>query len=349
MIFISHSSKDKPLADALVNLLTGEFSLGPKDIMSTSTEGVGIPLGADWEQQLKKKLLEASYVIFLITPEFVNSQFCSIELGAIWITNSDKILGLRLNTEIQQKITLVLEKKQLGNIETDSGLDDLRDTLISTFTSANNSSKWTRLKKDLIARAEEHKKLFYNKILIKPQPPILNPPPLSPPSLKRILLIITLLLVGIVISFMVGKMLKECPSDNKNLVEALAQYGNIDLKLRMENPNGTGFQYPANNLYEMNKYIKSIETFQFDPLNIYKKKLTIILSLPLGYDATRKLSLLINKVTIDRTIVSGGRGAEISDKWAQNGTEGDFYIFNYTGEPLKSSQNNLPITLILQQ
>lgn len=86
-IFISHSSKNKNYGNALVNLLTG---VGVKDdeIIFTSNDAYGIPIGQNIFEWLKSRISEKPHVLYLLSPEYYQSVACLNEMGAAWVVEN---------------------------------------------------------------------------------------------------------------------------------------------------------------------------------------------------------------------------------------------------------------------
>lgn len=82
-IFISHSSKDKKLVLMFVDLLTKGFQISLNDIFCTSLDNA-LVVGEDFIKRIKDNLLDSEIVLFLITPNYVESKFCIMEMGAAW-------------------------------------------------------------------------------------------------------------------------------------------------------------------------------------------------------------------------------------------------------------------------
>lgn len=83
-VFISHSSQDTRLADALIVLLRDALSIEPAQIRCTSVDGYRLPAGANTEGHLRGEIVEATYFLALITPASLRSPWVLIELGARW-------------------------------------------------------------------------------------------------------------------------------------------------------------------------------------------------------------------------------------------------------------------------
>lgn len=82
-IFISHSTNDGDLAIKLMDLLQTQFNLQRHNFFLTSDDELKI--GEDWIESIRIGMEQANIVLPLITPNFLESQFCLCELGATWI------------------------------------------------------------------------------------------------------------------------------------------------------------------------------------------------------------------------------------------------------------------------
>lgn len=91
LVFISHSSKDKELALALIELLRNALGLRDDEIRCTSVDGFRLPAGAKAEDQLKTEVHAAQAFIGLITSNSLKSAYVLFELGARWATNRQMI------------------------------------------------------------------------------------------------------------------------------------------------------------------------------------------------------------------------------------------------------------------
>lgn len=83
-IFISHSSKNADYGNALVNLLTG-IGISGDQIIFTSNDAYGIPIGQNIFDWLKNQIIEKPYVLYLLSPEYYKSVACLNEMGAAWV------------------------------------------------------------------------------------------------------------------------------------------------------------------------------------------------------------------------------------------------------------------------
>ena len=83
-VFITHSSIDQALAEALVDALRLGTGLAADRIFCSSIDGTDVPSGDDFLTYIRDQLQATTLVVPLITPAYLDSLFCMWELGAIW-------------------------------------------------------------------------------------------------------------------------------------------------------------------------------------------------------------------------------------------------------------------------
>lgn len=83
-IFISHSTKNSALVERIVELLQSGMGIERSKIFCTSLNGT-LPTGKNFIEIIKDKVQNQQMVMAIITPEYLQSQFCMMELGAAWI------------------------------------------------------------------------------------------------------------------------------------------------------------------------------------------------------------------------------------------------------------------------
>lgn len=85
-IFVSHSSVDKVVAEAFVQLLRTALNLASKDIRCTSVEGYKLSAGANSNEQLRTEVFGCELFVALLSPASMKSVYVMFELGARWGT-----------------------------------------------------------------------------------------------------------------------------------------------------------------------------------------------------------------------------------------------------------------------
>jgi hypothetical protein len=149
VIFISHSSADKPVIDDFFDLLQTGCDLRREDIFCSSVEGAGIKTGADFIRWIQDHLNTSSLIILFLTPSYNASKFCLAEMGAAWGIGKD-VFPLVVPT-IERDAGSVMVGKQTA-IVNETGLDDLRDVIAKHYpAAAKATARWSLKKEQFIA------------------------------------------------------------------------------------------------------------------------------------------------------------------------------------------------------
>jgi hypothetical protein len=83
-LFISHSSKDESIAEALIEFLRAALAIPHERVRCTSVAGYKLSAGVPTELELRREIHESRCFIGLITPNSLQSSFVLFELGARW-------------------------------------------------------------------------------------------------------------------------------------------------------------------------------------------------------------------------------------------------------------------------
>lgn len=141
-IFISHSSKDKELADELVDLLQTGLNISSKDIFCSSLEGLRIPSGKNFISYIKEKLQSPDIVLILLTKNYFSSEFCLCELGATWAM-SHNFLPIIVPPLSYDDVKGILVGIQLTNITDATSLTEFRMQIEELLNLTEvNSARW---------------------------------------------------------------------------------------------------------------------------------------------------------------------------------------------------------------
>lgn len=84
LVLISHSSKDRALAEALIELLRAGLGLLATQIRCTSVDGYRLPAGVNTDTQLRREIADAGVLVGLLTPNSISSTYVLFELGVRW-------------------------------------------------------------------------------------------------------------------------------------------------------------------------------------------------------------------------------------------------------------------------
>lgn len=143
-IFISHASKDKALAEKLVDvLLSNGCDVTSDRILCTSLEGMGIPAGTNnFIEFLREKIQDPKLVILLLTENYFDSVFCVCELGATWGMGL-KCFPITISPISKSNMPGTLKVAQAGDILDKSHLDELRDIVKDALETSGKTPRWT--------------------------------------------------------------------------------------------------------------------------------------------------------------------------------------------------------------
>jgi TIR domain len=119
-IFLSHAVADQPLAKLLVDFLKEAIGVPNNAIFCSGVKGHDIPLGEDFNEHIKQKIQRPQLVMLLMTPAYIESLFCLMELGAAWAQSATSLAIVVPPIEFQT-VTKTLGLKQAWRI-TDRGL-----------------------------------------------------------------------------------------------------------------------------------------------------------------------------------------------------------------------------------
>lgn len=85
-IFISHSSKDREVVNAFVEIiLILGLEVKRSNIFCTSVDGLDIKSGEDFKERIQRELIEAKVVIQMLSKNYKSSEVCLNEMGAAWV------------------------------------------------------------------------------------------------------------------------------------------------------------------------------------------------------------------------------------------------------------------------
>jgi TIR domain len=90
-LFISHSSVDTDVAEALVDLIVEALQLARSDILCTSVDGTRLKGGDDTDDVLRQQISQVPAFLSILTKKSIASTYVLFELGARWGCNKHHI------------------------------------------------------------------------------------------------------------------------------------------------------------------------------------------------------------------------------------------------------------------
>ena len=151
MVFISHSSKDKDFANALVALLE-DVGFDNSNLFCSSVEGYGIALSKDIFETLRSLFNEHNlYVIFIHSPRYYKSAVSLNEMGAAWVLKTDFCSFLTTDMAFDKMEGVVNGSTISIKVDAEDAparLTELKDNLIQMFgLQSIDGTKWERKRK----------------------------------------------------------------------------------------------------------------------------------------------------------------------------------------------------------
>lgn len=139
-LFISHSSKNSDYGDALVELLIGVGVHGD-NIIFTSNDAYGIPIGQNIFNWLKNRINEKPHVIYLLSPQYYASVACLNEMGAAWVVENEHTMVFTPDFDLgsYEFQNGALDPREIGfYINNQDRLTAFLDSLKKSFTISTN-------------------------------------------------------------------------------------------------------------------------------------------------------------------------------------------------------------------
>lgn len=152
-IFISHSSRDKDIVDAFVNLLQTGGNISSEKIFCSSLEGMGIPVGENFVQFIKDKLSNSKVVVCIITQNYISSQFCMAELGATWML-SHNIVPIVVPPLTYNDVKGILTGTQIFSINQKADLNNFLTVLKDILSIDIYHARWETRRQQFLNEIE---------------------------------------------------------------------------------------------------------------------------------------------------------------------------------------------------
>ena len=147
-VFISHSSKDKELVEALVNLFE-DLGMTPENLFCSSVPEYGIKLGNDIFDTLRNLFHEYElYMIFVHSPRYYNSTVSLNEMGAAWVLHTKCCSILTSDMDFSKMNGLIsgnFISIKVNQEDATARLNELKEELTKTFSLPSiEINKWER-------------------------------------------------------------------------------------------------------------------------------------------------------------------------------------------------------------
>lgn len=151
VLFISHSTLDRDLIEALTDCLRVGLGLQQRQYFASSLDGTDVTVGTDFKQFMRTRLRSAKVVLQIVSPAYLDSQFCSWELGASWVLAA-RSFPLLLSPLRPTDFSGPLSNPHVALLDA-RGLNDLRDVLVQSIPGLSVAGDWERTRDAFLERA----------------------------------------------------------------------------------------------------------------------------------------------------------------------------------------------------
>lgn len=153
-IFISHNTKDKDFAKALVDMM---LALGVKEsnIFCSSYPGLGVPYGGNIFDCIKEQYERYDLlVLFIHSPRYYESHVSLNEMGAAWVLKSEHRSFLTKDCEFNQLDGVINSDEaafRAGQEDTYHYLNEFKELLVEMFhLERKTDTRWDTIKNDFL-------------------------------------------------------------------------------------------------------------------------------------------------------------------------------------------------------
>jgi hypothetical protein len=157
-IFISHSSQDGKIAQALIELLVVALNIPAERIRCTSVKGHQLGPGASVEETLRGEINDSKAFIGLITPASLQSTYVLFELGARWGIQRHLVPALALGVDANA-LKDPLKNRNTVRCDVPEQVSDLIDNIASVLNlTPGRKSSYQRYVDALVRRSKVKRK-----------------------------------------------------------------------------------------------------------------------------------------------------------------------------------------------
>ena len=154
-LFVSHSSKDKSLTDKLIALCTS-IGINPENIFCSSFEGQGVKNGKRINSEIKKEMTGATAVVYIVTKNFLDSTYCSQELGAACLSNDDKPFFIFKSNEVtNEELSGFIDSTYKYNLFNTEGVSAFSEWLSEYFETTKKITIINKAISSFLEKAKE--------------------------------------------------------------------------------------------------------------------------------------------------------------------------------------------------
>lgn len=163
-IFISHCGQDKEEVNAMVDLLGEVINLSENNLFCSSVHGFDVMLGKNFMDNILEQYHNHNlFLIYVLSPNYMNSPICLNEMGASWMTKTDSIGVLLPGFDIddlgnscydKQSVSILFKHEDNEICHRLNQLKEIVEKLFPDEIRNINWSRWEEKRNEFIAKVK---------------------------------------------------------------------------------------------------------------------------------------------------------------------------------------------------
>lgn len=153
-LFVSHRSKDKALADSVVELVTRGFCVAHAGVLCTSVPETRCPNASYFAERLPHLFKQARFCIYLVTQDYTQSQDCLAELAWAAMRDEHELFLFRIGEWQYDALSSLTNARSMDVLDMAS-LVRLRRKLAKVFRPRVRVDEWRQLAESIVLPVAE--------------------------------------------------------------------------------------------------------------------------------------------------------------------------------------------------
>lgn len=153
-LFVSHRSKDKALADSVVELVIRGFCVAHEGVLCTSVPETRCPNGSFFAESLPHLFKQARFCVYLVTQDYIQSKDCLAELAWAAMRDERELYLFRIGEWRYDALSSLTNARSMDVLDMAS-LMRLRRKLAKVFRPRVRVDEWRQLAESLVIPVAE--------------------------------------------------------------------------------------------------------------------------------------------------------------------------------------------------
>src|SRR5262249_33266461 len=127
------------------------LTIDPNAFFCSSIPGMDIRNGKKFMDYIKDELQRPQLVIFVVSTNFLASNFCHAESGAAWVTSAEHVILLVPRVTVAD-LTGILVGRQAGSINDAAALNGVANVIATITNAQRNPDHWERVRNGFLKK-----------------------------------------------------------------------------------------------------------------------------------------------------------------------------------------------------